>query len=169
MQDLLTHRKRSTLVTINMADLTNCPTCGAKISSIVANCEYCGAELSKSAEGKLSSQEIIEALNRRIANCRGILERDEQKAAAISAFVLPSDLQTLAEVFLYFHGNVRTGSNAWGDPVCDAWKGKAKSAYERLRLASLNNSQMTQFIAPFDVLYGTSAKKPSLIARFFGA
>lgn len=47
------------------------------------------------------------------------------------------------------------------DPTQAAWKAKARAAYERLRLASLNNPQMGQFIAPFNSDYGAQSSQGS--------
>ena len=61
-----------------------------------------------------------------------------------------------------------------GDAIIkEAWQAKARSAYERLRLASLNNPQLTQFIAPFDSIYGVQSGKAKgvlggILGKIFG-
>ncbi|MBP6507064.1 MAG: hypothetical protein KA257_05820 [Opitutaceae bacterium] len=156
---------------------SNCPTCGAKVSAVIANCEYCGTELKRAAQ--LSTDEYIGALKRSIDEYRKrATEADDDdgelypgkaaEAKAIGMFPLPSEISLLTEFFAFCHGNCKTGLGAWGDEVNDAWKAKAKAAYTRLRLASLNNPQLTGFLEEFKATYSNDAPKKGLFGRLFG-
>ena len=158
----------------------NCPTCGANVSAVVANCEYCGSELKRTAQ--LSPDDYIAALKRSIEEYRRKAKDEEAdnddgepfpvkaaEAKAIGMFPLPSEISLLTEFFVFCHGNCKTGWDAWGDKVVDAWKAKAKAAYTRLRISSLNNPQLTGFLEEFKATYSDSApKKKGLFGGLFG-
>ena len=156
----------------------NCPTCGAKVSAITANCEYCGCELERAAQ--LSPDEYIAALKRSIEEYRRKAEEADDddgelypgkaaEAKAISMFPIPSEISLLTELFVFCHGNCKTGWDYIGDKVNDAWKSKAKAVYTRLRISSLNNSQLTGFLEEFKETYSEAAqKKKGLFGGLFG-
>ena len=151
----------------------NCPTCGAKTSSVIANCEYCGIEIKRAAESKITPQEMTDALTKRIQACRGWWPPKNQKQAeVIHAFPLPTDVNLLAQLLMFCHGNIKGrvdmgifgnlmgfGSSAEMVPDQQAWKAKACALYQALRLAALNNPQLTTFLAPFDQIYGIQASQ----------
>ena len=137
----------------------NCPTCGAKTNSVVSNCEYCGIEIKRAAESQITAQEMLNALTKRISDCPGIGSfKSRNQAEAIANFVLPSDIGLLAEFLVFCHGHAPTDAfNKYMSGqfmTKEAWQAKARSAYERLRLASLNNPQLSSYLAPFDKIYG---------------
>jgi hypothetical protein len=146
----------------------NCPTCGAKTNSLIANCEYCGIEIKRAEESKITPQEMIHALTKRIQEAKGISDwatSGQGTAEAIGLFPLPTDTNLLAQFFLFCHGNVgeEVGvmtsifKKTWTDNKRPAWKAKASAAYQALRLATLNNPQLATFIAPFDQIYGVQS------------
>jgi hypothetical protein len=143
--------------------------CGARTSSVIANCEYCGIEINRAAESKITPHEMTNALTKRIADAKGIanvFSGGECVAEAIVSFPLPTEINLLTQFFLFCHGNVREGYffsviDA-RNPERAAWRAKAKAAYQALRLASLNNPQLTSFLAPLDKIYGVQSNK------FFG-
>lgn len=144
---------------------------------MIANCEYCGSELRPTAQ--LSPDAHIAALRRSIEEYKRKAKEDDDcadelfplKAAevkAIGMFPIPSDLSLLTEFFVFCHGNCRTGFDSWGDEVNNAWKAKAKAAFARLRLASLNNPQLAGFLEEFKANYSDAAPKKGLFGRLFG-
>ncbi len=134
-----------------MSERRNCPTCGASTSSVVAHCEYCGTELS--GDAKLSPQEHVAALAKAFASADRYSPSDQQ--AAIAAMPIPTDLQVGLAFFLYCHGNVKDGLEG-SDPTNIAWRYKAKVAYDSLRLAALNNSQLSEFLRDFQEMYSAA-------------
>jgi hypothetical protein len=146
----------------------NCPTCGAKTSSIVANCEYCQVELRIEAAAAIAPQEFIGALVKSLeasaqVKATGIerlnpaLATSRAKAEVIERFPIPSSLNHLTHFFLFCHGNCKSGMHGTAlDAI--AWKAKAKAAYEGLRLAALNDAQLTGFLVQFDKVYGSASE-----------
>jgi|ERR1017187_4374643 hypothetical protein len=133
----------------------NCPACGAKTSSVIANCEYCGIEIPKI--GQLTPQEYIKALSHRLERAG---EDDYLKGRdnAIKGFPIPSDIPTLTDFFIFCHGNTERGiDRETGESGC--WLNKAKAAYDRLRLASLNNPQLMSFLEEYKSTYSDQAMK----------
>ena len=145
---------------------------------MIANCEYCGVELKRGAQ--LSPDDYIAALKHSIEEYRRKAEEADDddgelypgKAAevkAIGMFPIPSEISLLTEFFVFCHGNCKTGFYTLGDEVNNAWKSKAKAAYARLRLSSLNNPQLTGFLEEFKATYSDAApKKKGLFGGLFG-
>lgn len=139
----------------------NCPTCGAKTDSIIANCEYCGVEFVKAQT--LTPQEYIAAVGRAIAIAQNkagssLLAKDEADSTTLMSIPIPSDIPTLTAFFMFCHGNVKGGFDGW-NPGQKAWAAKAKGSYDMLRLASLNNPQLSSFLEEFKSSYSAEAMK----------
>lgn len=140
----------------------NCPTCGAKTDSVISNCEYCGIEIAKVQE--LSPREYMKALTRSLHEAKvkmkaemgseysEMADGETVERTMLTAFPIPSDIPTLTEFFIFCHGNVQGGLAGIGQ-TSGAWRSKAKAAYDRLRLASLNNPQLTSFLNDFKSTY----------------
>lgn len=143
----------------------SCPTCGAINSSVISNCEYCGVEFSKAQE--LTPQEFVTAIGKAIVKVRNStgrfsnrFDKDEAEETAMKAIPIPSDIPTLTAFFMYAHGNfpkekmIRSHSE-------EAWRLKTKAAYDMLRLASLNNPQLTNFLEEYRDTYSEAAMRGS--------
>ena len=141
----------------------NCPACGAKTSSVVANCEYCGIEIAR--VNKLSAEEYMASIQKRldaITNEEFKFDHHKTKAQteAIMLLPLPSSTEALVGLFTYCHGHNQI-FNALGDgppaEIIKAWRGKATSAYDRLRVISLNNPQLSEFLKEYSGTYSPEA------------
>lgn len=148
----------------------NCPTCGAKTNSVIANCEYCCVEISRPAQ--LNPQDYVKALAHSIEEAKRKAKAEGDfsgmwsewidgkpiEVRMIKNFPIPSDISTLTEFFIYCHGNVQTGIESMSADS-GAWSSKAKAAYDRLRLASLNAPQLSSFLEEFKSSYSADAMK----------
>jgi len=146
---------------------TNCPTCGAKTSAAIANCEYCGVEIKKADQ--LTPKDYISALAHSIDEYKRkarssddtyneAIDGEKATANAIGMFPIPSDVSLLTEFFMFCHGNVKEGFEGM-QADNKAWRAKAKAAYDKLRLASLNNPQISSFLDDFKAYYSSEAMK----------
>jgi hypothetical protein len=98
----------------------SCPTCGAKSNSIVANCEYCGVEIANAQN--LKPEEYISAMGRAMVKARENAgwfsgNKDEAEIAALKAFPIPTEIQTLTAFFMFCHGNQKRR----GHMTCSGW------------------------------------------------
>lgn len=137
-----------------MASKTKCPVCGASQSSVVANCAYCGSEIERAAE--LKPEEYIAALRTRLDNVKdrkSSFEADEERVRVIQMFTMPSNVECLVEFLTFCDGNSESGK---GDAK-EAWFGKARAAYGKLRIMALNNPQLGDIIKEYGQRYSTEA------------
>jgi len=156
----------------------NCPTCGAKTSSVVANCEYCGVEIAR--VNTLSVDEYMASIQRRLDNCsskdfnsvrRGIADIMMRQSAAqraktlalaetICLLPLPSNTEALLALFSYCNGHdqpIGFGTRSEKKEEILAWRGKALAAYERLRVMALNNPQLSDYLKGYAGKYSPEA------------
>ena len=140
--------------------MMNCTTCGAQINSVIKNCEYCGTEIENKTV--LSPTEYVAAIGRALmtAESKHKFQSDAERAkiSTLEQIPIPMDIPTLTAFFMFCHSNTRTGLESQS-PLPLAWQGKAKSAYDMLRLASINNSQLSSFLAEFKDRYSDEAIK----------
>jgi hypothetical protein len=140
----------------------NCPTCGAKTDSVISNCSYCGIEISKVQE--ISPDEYIAAIGHALItaknNCKSKYDHEKEQAMldVLQSIPIPSDVKRLTAFFMYCHGNVKVGFDGM-DNATPVWRTKAKAAYDGLRLASLNNPQLSSYLDDFKSMYSTEAMK----------
>jgi hypothetical protein len=145
-----------------------CPTCGAATSDTHDSCEYCGVDLS--AASNLNPDQHTKAfakyIEQTVTRARAGAENPESfdvlnrkvdvTATAIKSFPAPTKPDSLAAFFVYCHGNV----TAEGDKVeIEAWRSKAKGAYEGLRLLSLSNPPLASFLEDFRSSYSADASR----------
>ncbi len=146
-----------------------CPTCGAATSDAHDACEYCGAD--SSAASNLTPDQHTKAfakyIEQTVARARAgakdpeyfnIIDKERATATAIKSFPAPTKPDSLAAFFVYCHGNVTVEGYEFGGEL-EAWRSKAKGAYEALRLASLSNPQLASFLEDFKSSYSAGAIK----------
>lgn len=132
---------------------TKCPVCGASQSLVIANCAYCGAEIARVAE--LKPEEYIAALRTRLEKIeesgKDSFDASEERVRVIQRFTMPSDVECLVEFLTFCDGNSESGDEK------EAWFGKARAAYGKLRIAVLNNPQLRDIIKEYEQRYSTEA------------
>ncbi len=138
---------------------TKCPVCGANQSLVVANCAYCGSEIARAAV--LQPEEYIAALRTRLENVKPGDGKDrhswdvgEDRVRVIQMFTMPSNVECLVEFLTFCDGNSESGE----DDEKEAWFGKAKAAYGKLRIASLNNPQLAEIVKDYTIKYSMEAE-----------
>lgn len=141
----------------------SCPTCGAKKSVLIAACAYCGVEVTHDRE--LGREEYLQALvasidnkvRERLGPDADEFDRQDARVEAIRELPIPSETQTCAAFLFFCHSNVSPSYEA--EDESDAWKGKAKAAYDSLRLATLNDPQIGRFLEDYRSIYSADALK----------
>ncbi len=144
----------------------NCPTCGAKTNQVILNCEYCGSTLTPNST--LKPSDYIEALQRRLDSIQQSdspdSDKHDEQLSAIRMFTMPSEIQCLIEFLTFCDGNAvmeNTDFDSEQAELISAWKGKATAAYNKLRIASVNNPDITSFLKDYSSRYSAEAVETS--------
>ena len=158
-----------------MTDSKKCPSCGAEIPTVAIKCEFCGLEI-KSNE--VNSLDVIKELqDKLIAADNSFSAKDaalygeaklwNQKASIINAFTLPATKKGLIDLLIFSCSNVEGAKGTlkiYGDPIKNAWIGKAKQAYKMLKIYGKNDEQIKSVLEEYSYLetFNSKSKKGCL-------
>lgn len=142
-----------------------CIACGGRIPATSAQCPYCQMDTRRS---DITGREIIQALEYRLSKIKGKVdedgdedEDDKKKAMvrAISMFNMPNDKENLLEFFSLCDGNVSANASLIddGNGLHNAWYGKAKTAYIKLKVYARDDAAFLALLAPYGQRYEDDA------------
>ena len=152
-----------------MSGSKKCPSCGAEIPAVAIKCEFCGLEI-KSNE--INSLDIIKELqDKLIAADNSFSAKDaalygeaklwNQKASIINAFTLPATKKGLIDLLIFSCSNIEGSKGTmkiYGDPIQNAWTGKAQQAYKMLKVYGKNDEQIKAILEEYSYLENTNSK-----------
>ena len=113
-----------------MATYLRCPACGAPVDSLALKCPECGYVFSHELESSKAIREEFQALQTSLAQA----QKPEKKAAIISAFSTPATVDGLLNMLVYAYSNFERCNGLDDEKVSSAWLGKAKQAYQTLKI-----------------------------------
>ncbi len=146
-----------------MPETRECPNCGAEIPAIALKCDYCKFEI-KSDQTKTINyiqelqNKLIEADNSVSAKDKmlyGEMQVWKNKANIIQAFTLPTTKEDLMSLLVFAYSNYegsKGGVHLYGNPIKEAWLGKAKQAYSMLKIYGNNDEQVQSIVAQYSSL-----------------
>ena len=151
-----------------MSNTRECPNCGAEIPSMSLKCEFCTFEIkgdqSKTIDYIQNLQnKLIEASNNMSAKDKMLYGEKQvwnNQANIIQAFSLPTTKEDLLSLLLFSYSNFEGQNNKlYGNPVKEAWRGKAKQAYNMLKIYSSNDEQIKSILKQYENLDSSPKKK----------
>ena len=113
-----------------MATYLRCPACGAPVDPLALKCPECGYVFSHELESSKAIREEFQALQTSLAQA----QKPEKKAAIISAFSTPATVDGLLNMLVYAYSNFERCNGLDDEKVSSAWLGKAKQAYQTLKI-----------------------------------
>lgn len=142
-----------------------CMACGGGIPATSAQCPYCQMDTRRS---DITGREFIQALEYRLSKIKGKVdedgdedEDDKKKAMvrAISMFNMPNDKENLLEFFSLCDGNVSANASLMDidNGLHNAWYGKAKMAYIKLKVYARDDAAFLALLAPYGQRYEDDA------------
>jgi hypothetical protein len=149
-----------------------CLNCGSEIEAATLKCCYCGSDFKSSA---IEVGNSIEKLQDRLAEADnsmtakdkmlyGEMQLWRKKASIIQGFTLPATKDDLINLLIFSYSNyegAKGGAKLLGNPVRDAWLGKAKQAFVMLKTMGGDDGQIQKIIADYASLDSTSQSKKS--------
>lgn len=123
-----------------MSNSDTCKVCGASRNPVAASCQHCGTFYQSQS---LVGEDYVKALQMLLIGIESESPSDrraDQIVTAIQTFSVPNDVENLLVFLHYCHSNglMRAVSDD-DDKIKHAWKTKAKSLYDLLKIKSLNN------------------------------
>ena len=143
----------------------NCPSCGAKTNSLFGRCEYCSTEIKTDTkqtvgsasdldelEHQLENQDPVAVIKRRIKAVGA--EDNEARVAVIREISIPNGIKQQLELLSYCDSNQRSSDD---DDEKKAWRSKAKSAYDRLKMSAIGEASVLSTLSVFEKTYNSEA------------
>jgi transposase len=152
-----------------MAATKECPSCGAEIPAVSFKCEFCGFEIKTDQSESINiiqelQNKLIEADNSVTAKQKALYGEAQvwnKKASIINAFTLPTTKKDLVDLLLFAYSNYEGSKGTvkiYGDPVKNAWLGKAKQAYTMLKTYGKDDEHVASILDEYSFL-ATKSKK----------
>lgn len=155
-----------------------CPNCGAAITESMLTCPECGYDFSTQSDTSEDIQKRIERLQEMLENVdkeempvksfdvfgMALLseKRIQRKASIISTFTMPTTKEGLLQFLDFAYSNFSTmDKTGGGDDIRNAWKGKAKMAYNMLRRYGNTDDEVSSIISYYDKLFKAEERKLS--------
>jgi len=161
-----------------MSSTKKCPSCGAEIPAVSFKCEYCDFEIKTDQSESLNI--IQELQNKLIEADVAVTAKDKalygeaqvwnKKASIINAFTLPTTKKDLVDLLLFAYSNYEGSKGTikiYGDPLKNAWLGKAKQAYIMLKTYGKDDDLITSILDEYSFL-ASKKKKGCLPLLLFG-
>jgi hypothetical protein len=157
-----------------MSKTIKCDSCGSFIPSSAIKCSYCDFVVTKKG---ITGGEYVSKLSEALAELQRSHNKQEHKqtpfavvgdpmgvllaknkSQVISTFNLPNDKENLIELFLFCDGNVgkKPLNIPLGNPeyvIYQAWKGKAKFAYNKLKRFEEDDEEIKKIITSHEANY----------------
>ncbi|MBQ8944089.1 MAG: zinc-ribbon domain-containing protein [Clostridia bacterium] len=126
------------------ADMSNCPFCGAALSSFSLSCPACGSEV-RGRTVNTACRQLLEKLNEieankpRLRNSRINQDIKRRKEEVIQHFIIPNNKEDILEFLLLAQSNLPCSlSDFMYEPECyieeDVWAKKYDEVYRRASL-----------------------------------
>ncbi|MDG1811459.1 MAG: hypothetical protein P8H13_05945 [Polaribacter sp.] len=152
-----------------MTATKECPSCGAEIPAIALKCEYCNFEIKSNQSESINyiqelQNKLIEADNSVTAKQKmlyGEAHIWNQKASIINSFTLPATKKDLLDLLLFSYSNYEGSKGTvkiYGDPVKNAWLGKAKQAYSMLKIYGKDDEHISEILEEYSFLANKKGK-----------
>lgn len=163
-----------------------CPNCGATITESMLTCPECGYDFSTQSDTSEDIQKRIERLQEMLENVDkeempirssvasflydlnplSMKKRAERKASIISTFTMPTTKEGLLQFLDFAYSNFSTmDKNGDGDEIRNAWKGKAKMAYNMLRRYGNTDDEVSSVISYYEKLFKAEERKLSKVTK----
>ncbi len=160
--------------TNKVGDTKKCPSCGAPVPALKLRCSECGHEFNKETDSNRQIRDYIKELQIQLVEVDNekirVLGKEtslatfnpmmalNKKAQIINTFTLPNTKESLIQllIFSYVNYEATQGNAIAGNPLKQAWLGKAMQAYSLLKAQREGDSKIQELIDQYPFLDNTS-------------
>jgi len=168
-----------------VGDTKKCPSCGAPVPALTLKCSECGHEFNKETDTNRQIRDYIKELQNqlmaidnekvRILGKETLLSTynpmaaNNKKAQIINTFTLPNTKESLIQLLIFAYVNYEgtQGNAITGNPLKQAWLGKAMQAFNLLKAQREGDSKIQEILNQYSFLDNSSnnLKKKGQIER----
>jgi|WetSurMetagenome_2_1015567.scaffolds.fasta_scaffold00156_15 hypothetical protein len=168
-----------------VGDIKKCPSCGAPVAALKLKCSECGHEFNKETDSNRQIRDYIKELQNQLMAADNekirFLGKEtsmatynpaavaNKKAQIINTFTLPNTKESLIQLLIFSHVNYEAtqGNALTGNPLKQAWLGKAIQSYNLLKAQREGDSKIQEILEQYSFLDGATnnLKKKGQIER----
>ena len=138
-----------------------CPACGANLAPMSLKCPECGTVFSQESASSKAIRDEFRDFQTRLSGVKS----DKERASVISAFSMPNTREGLVNLLIFSVNQFNAANGQEDIAVTNAWLGKAKQAYELLKIQSSDDKETAAQLRQYAWLAGKVKVVQSEIKR----